>query len=78
MKRFRFAGLFVIALSLSGGTTETARATAPINCYVQCSGGYYQSQCWASLERCCSVNRCPIGQAFYYGDCTDGTNYCPV
>ncbi len=79
MKLFRFAGLLLIALALVGGATESARATAPVTCYYDCSTGPYYMECWASLTQCCNLMRrsCPDPGVFISGDCTDGMNYCP-
>lgn len=79
MKLFRLAGLLVIALALMAGTTGTARAFYPIECYSWCSGVFYSGYCWSTLQNCCNWNAtsCPDGYVYQGGDCTDGTNYCP-
>jgi len=79
MKLFRFLGLLTIALALLAGTTRTARATDPITCWKYCSGHYYSGYCTRSLAWCCNTNHiCPDPWEFEEGDCTDGTNSCPV
>ncbi len=79
MKVFRFTGLLVIAAALLTDPAKTAAATAPVTCWSVCSGHEYFTKCWASLSRCCSLNRrCPDPWVFETGDCTDGTNSCPI
>ncbi|HEV2846959.1 MAG TPA: hypothetical protein VG477_19035 [Thermoanaerobaculia bacterium] len=78
MKRFRFAGLLVIALALVGGAKDSARAFYPIQGYKSCSGVVSSGYCWSTLANCCNWNRqCPDGYEYEWSDCTDGTNYCP-
>jgi hypothetical protein len=79
MKLFRFIGLLIVTLALLAGATSTARATGTITCWKNCSGHYYSGYCTQSLDWCCRSNHiCPYLWEFEEGDCTDGTNSCPV
>ena len=78
MKMLRLAGLLVVLLASFLGSSNVARATAPITCWKQCDDIMYYGQCWASLAQCCQFNQnCPDPYTRIDGDCTDGTNTCP-
>ncbi len=78
MRMLRLAGLLVVLLAVSLGSSSVASATDPITCWKYCDDHYYSGQCWASLAQCCQFNQhCPDPYTFIEGDCTDGTNTCP-